>query len=206
MDLTDDLIEYICNPGLISIGARTITATTDTTNEAVLCKAMYETVRDAELRERIWGCTKKRDGIAVDATDPDYDWEHRYSIPSDCLYIIELENDAPFTPESEYILTDEKNSDDEINLLYIQKADVTSGTAVDAEIARFDSTLRLVLGLRLVATIAKNITKNRTEQAQAWEMYHMALEKAALANAYENRHGRENRTETESSWITSRLG
>lgn len=208
MDLTTDLINYICNPGLISIGARTITGTSDTSTEATNCAAMYETVRDAELRERIWGCTKKRDSLDYDSNfNPvDDDWDYRYALPDDYLYMIRLEYDKDFTVESGYILTNEKNSDDQINILYVQKADVTDTDEVNAEIARFDSTLRNVLGKRLVAEIAQSITDKRVKQEQAWMLYDKALEAAALANAYEDRHERENRTETESSWITSRLG
>ncbi len=252
MDLTDDLIAKIFNPGLISIGARKLTSTSDTSNEADLCKAMYEVVRDAELRERIWNCTKKRVALDVDATTPNDTWDYRYALPEDCLYVVGLEYDANFTIESGYILTNEQNLDSQINILYVQKANTsyaawvtstayvigdlviesdtnyvcieshTSGTFatdlaadkwelstiddVDTEVARFDSTLRNVLAKRLAAEISKVITKNRTEQEQAWGLYDKALDGAALANAYEDRHDRENRTETESSWITSRLG
>ncbi len=209
MNLTGELVSYICNPALISIGARLLTGATDTSNEADLCRAMYEQVRDAELRERIWNCTKKRDALTVDETEPNHDWDYRYALPDDCLYVIELEDDADFTVESGYILTNECNSDSEINILYVQKAAVAgegSEEAVNAEVARFDSTLRNVLAKRLGAELAKALTKHRTEQEQAWGLYDRALDGAALANAFEDRHDRENRTETESEWITSRQG
>lgn len=206
MELTNNLITYVCNPGLASIGARILTGTSDASNEAVLCKTLYEPVRDAELRERIWGCTKKRTALTADGTAPNHDWDYRYAVPSNCLYLIGLENDADYTIESGYILTNEKNSSNQINILYVQKADVSDSAAVDAELSRFDSTLRNVLAKRLVAEASKSITKKRSEQEQAWGLYDKALEAAALANAYENRHERENRLEPKSKWITSRLG
>lgn len=252
MDLTADLISYICNPGLISGGARTLTGVSDTSTEADLCKAMYETVRDSELRSKIWNCTKKRIALDVDGTTPNHQWDYRYEMPEDCLYIVELEDDKDFTIEGRWILTNESNSDDQINILYVQKADVnftawltstsysvgdyvindstnyvclvahTSGTFatdlaadywettdiedIDTEIARFDSNLRNVLGKRLFAEISKHLTEKRTEQEQAWGIYDKAIDEAVLANAFEDRHDRDNRTETESTWISSRRG
>ncbi len=252
MDLTEKLIQYICNPGLIGIGARIIESVDDTSNEADLCRAMYENVRDSELRERIWNCTRKQLTLDVDSETPTYKWDYRYLIPSDSLYIIELEDDRDFTIKSGYILTNEINSLNQINIEYVQKADLTytawvtgteysagalviessinylclvphtSGTFatdltaeyweisavddIDTELSRFDSTLKNVLAARLGAVLSKSLTKKRSEQEQAWSLYDMMLDKAFLANAYEDRHERENRKETESSWITSRRG
>jgi hypothetical protein len=252
MNLTANLITYICNPALVGIGARILTGITDTSNEADLCKAMYELVRNAELRERIWNCTRKQLPIDVEATEPVYDWSYKYAIPEDCLYIIELEGDKDFTVKSRFIYTDEKNSDDQINIEYVQRADTTytawvtstlysagayviqssmnykclvshtSGTFatdlaagkweistiddIDTEIARFDSSLKTVLAARLGAVLSKSLTKHKTEQDQAWQLYDFMLDKAFIANAYEDRHGIENGREDESSWITSRRG
>lgn len=252
MNLTADLITHICNPGLIGIGARRLEAITDTTNEADLCKAMYESVRDSELREHIWNCTRKQIAIDVEVSEPVYGWSYKYAIPEDCLYIIELENDADYTRKSGFIYTNEKNSLNQINIEYVQKADTsytawvtstlynagahvinsginykclvthTSGTFatdlaagdwelstiddIDTEIARFDSGLKAVLAARLGAVLSKLLTKHKSEQQQAWDLYEMMLDKACIANAYEDRHGTENGKESESSWITSRHG
>jgi len=206
MELTTDFINKIANPALIGIAARILTGTDDDSNQADLCKAMYETVRDTELRERIWNCTRKQIAIDVAVTEPVYKWSYKYAIPEDCLYIIELEDDKDFTIKSGFIYTNEKNADDQINIEYVQKADVEDTDELDLELDRFDAGLKRVMAARLGAELSKTLTDKPEDQVRAWNFYEMMLDKAALANAFEDRHDRVNRIKEESTWITSRLG
>ena len=111
MDLTTTLIEKIFNPALDRISAKSLTGITDTSDEAKKCKANYESVRNAELRERIWGCTKTRILLTVDSTAPiGDDWDYRYAEPTGSIYIISMADDDLFTIESGYILTNSSDS------------------------------------------------------------------------------------------------
>jgi hypothetical protein len=205
MDLTTTLIEKLFNPALDRISAKSLTGVSDTSNEADKCKANYESVRNSELRERIWGSTKKRALLTVDGASPIGDeWDYRYAEPTDSIYIINIQDDDLFTVESGYILSNTKDKNDQILVKYVQAADISSGSALDAEILRFDAGLLNVMIARMAATLALTISKKRSSREDAWILYERALNSAKLANAYEDRNERDERTEQESDWIISR--
>lgn len=206
MDLTETLIEKILNPALVSIAEPELTGVLDTATAATKCKTIYESVRDAELRERIWTCCKTGVLVTKDATDPDDPvWDYRYGIPTGAAYIIGLHEDEDFTIESGYILSNYTNEDDQVYVRYIQSADVSSGTAIDAEITRWDGGLRNVVIYRMGAFLATALKKRASSVERAFALYQEALDNAGLANAYEDRHDRHNRHDEDGSWIAGRF-
>ena len=189
MDLTQTLVEEICNPAIRSIGAKKIPPATPNANmtEVTLCQDLYKSVRDSEIRERIWSCTKKRATLTKEVTDPDYwDWEYQYALPTDCALVISLEYNYVYSIESGYIYTNAKDGDDQIDIKYVQFADTTSGTAVDTEIARFDFGLKNVLAKRLAAEMCPTIAP--AKEATAWVKYNDALASAMISNSFEDLH------------------
>lgn len=205
MDLTANLISKILDPALISIAEKELSGTSDTSNRATKCKKLYESVRNAELYERIWLCCRTLTTLTKDGTDPDHQiWDYRYALPSDSNYIISLENDEDFTVESGYILTNYTDSSDQTGVVYIQIADVSSTSAIDAELARWDAGLINVMIARMATALALSLKKQKSTREMAQSVYEDALDKAFMANAYEDRHERHNRDEQESSWTSCR--
>jgi len=206
MDLTATLIEKIFNPALVKIAEKVLTGVSDTSTQADKCKIVYELTRNTELRERIWNSTVKRVMITKDGTDPEYKWDYRYLEPSDSIYIISVKDDYDFTIESGYIKSDYTDSSNQLGVKYVQAADITSGTALDAEVTRWDTGLLNVMVCRVAAELAMVLKKKQSSQEKAWALYERALEKSAIANDFEDRHDRHNRNEEESSWVSCRGG
>lgn len=205
MDLTAILIAKIFNPALSSISAKSLTGITDTSTEAVKCKENYESVRNAETRERIWTCTKKTILIDVDATEPvDEIWDYRYLEPTDSNYLISLFGDDDFTIESGYILTNSIDVNDQVGARYVQIADIDTGSALDEEVTRWDSGLINVMILRMAATLSLALSKKSSTREGAWVLYDRGLNSSMLANDFEDRHDRVHRTEEETPWISKR--
>lgn len=77
----------VCNIALGRVGSRQQIDEfdTDTSAEAQLCRAFYETARDELLTSHPWSWATKRETLAELETDPPEDWEYAYALPSDCL-------------------------------------------------------------------------------------------------------------------------
>lgn len=205
MDLTQTLVDEICNPAIRSIGAKKIpTPTTDMT-EVTLCQDLYKTVRDSELRERVWACTKKRAAVTKEATDPDhYDWAYQYAFPSDCALLLSMEHNYLFAVESGFFYTNVTDGSDQIRVKYVQFADTTSGTAVDAEIARFDFGLKNVLISRLAIALTPTLAPRKKQEAEF--NYEKALNTAMISNCFEDLKDILDRTIDDPPCITERWG
>ena len=83
------------NVALRRIGAERITSLTDGTKNANVANDIYEEVRDDLLRSHPWNFATKRVKLAQSATDPVFEFDHAYPLPSDWLRTISVhDNDA----------------------------------------------------------------------------------------------------------------
>ncbi len=80
----------ICNQALSWLGANPIISLDDETNEARLCKANYEPLRDAVLEARAWTFAVKRIQFARLAQDPLYGFSAAFAIPTSVLTILQV--------------------------------------------------------------------------------------------------------------------
>lgn len=101
----------ICNRALSFIGAKRIGNITDTNSEnARVCNELWEMVVKEILAEHEWQCAIKRRSLAADAATPDGDeFDYQYTLPNDCLRVLEIfENEnAVWEIEGEMLLTSE---------------------------------------------------------------------------------------------------
>lgn len=140
----------ICNRALIRLGADTITAITENSKEGRLCNTVYDLVRKDLLRGHPWNFSIKRVILASSTTTPDFEYDYKYQIPSDCLRVLDVYlPSSEFKIEGSYILT----NDNTLSLIYI--SDVTDTT-------KFDSVFTSVLSLRVAIELCYNITGNST--------------------------------------------
>lgn len=84
----------VCNDALGQIGQGPITALDDGTTTANYCTRFYPTLRDGALQDHHWNFALKRQALAEDATAPVSGYAHQYTLPGDCLKVIEL-NGSP---------------------------------------------------------------------------------------------------------------
>lgn len=96
----------ICNAALVEIGAKTITALSDTSTEGQACAAKYFIARDAALRSHPWNFARKWQALNQLATaplallikpDPHFQssiiFTGAYQLPPDCIRVFRA---APF--------------------------------------------------------------------------------------------------------------
>lgn len=170
----------IANLALSRIGiARTISALTDSDQEAVTCNLWYAPLRDEVLTAYPWPFTQKYVTLGLVEEDPNDDWAYSYRYPSDCLIARRIvtgnRNEAvqpPFTVAHDstglLIYTDESDA----VLLY---------TATFTDAARFSATFASALAWRLAAEIASPLAQRDDYRERAMREYHWAISVAAAS-------------------------
>jgi hypothetical protein len=165
----------ICNNAIIKVGGKLITSLNDATNEAKVCRTLYEDVRNAVFREHPWNCITDRKVLNELSTTPEFGFDHQYQLPTDCVRVLTLNDERfplirngmvypgldqkRFRIEGRKILTDEG----EAKILYISKVDDPN---------QYDPLLLEAVATRLAAEIAYPVTRNASLVTQMWNNYH----------------------------------
>ena len=85
----------VANVALRLVGATAITSITDGSTNGNLLDDIYTEVRDDLLRSHPWNFATKRVQLAQISTDPTFEFDHAYALPSDWLRTISVhDNDA----------------------------------------------------------------------------------------------------------------
>lgn len=82
----------VMNRALTKLGDSRITSPTDDDEKAIVLNAMFDTLRDAELRAHNWNFAIKRDQIAALSSTPSYGFSYEYQLPGDCLRVLMLDD------------------------------------------------------------------------------------------------------------------
>ena len=184
----------ICNRALQKLGAERITSLTQNSVSARACNLAYEHVRDAELRSHTWNFSIKRAGLAADADVPAYGFDHKYTLPSDCLRL--LPNDyqegaysSDWKVEGRKILT---NDDAPLNIRYISR--ITDTTQYDALFIE-------ALACKMAMEMCEELTQSNSKRELAYKEYINTMRDARRMNAFENNPA-EQQTD---GWVTARI-
>ena len=132
----------ICNLALARIGCKRITSlATDSSNEAVKCRDLYISTRDALLRVHPWSFAITTVSLTPTTAVPvSKHWKYEYSLPSDFIRIV------PEGHRHHTLMGNTLFSNDSIFILeYVQR--VTDTTQYDA---LFVEVLALAMALALV--------------------------------------------------------
>jgi hypothetical protein len=92
----------ICNLALGHLGESPIESMDEDTAAARACALFYSPTRDAAIRAHRWNFAQERLALAQNEATPAFGWSYAYTLPGDCLRVVEL-NDT----EIGDVLTDE---------------------------------------------------------------------------------------------------
>src|SRR6266849_3505877 len=85
----------VINVGLIRIGTTPIVSLTDGSPSANAAGNIYDGLRDTLLASHPWNFATKRQNLAQSSTNPTFEFDHAYPLPSDWLRTISVhDNDA----------------------------------------------------------------------------------------------------------------
>lgn len=101
----------IANLALFKIGKKAILTLDDASDEARVCKLMYQTVLEGVLRSHKWRFAMKQAGpLAADVEAPTWRYQYRYPLPPDCLRVVRVNADEDgnsWEIQGQSILTDQ---------------------------------------------------------------------------------------------------
>jgi len=178
----------IANLALTKIGDLRITSLTDNTKPARELNAIYGMLRDKLQRTYNWRFCVKRANIAADVAVPTFGYSYQYTVPTDCLRIVQVGAYFPAPDLSdliggggqEYQLEGGKiltNSSGQMNLRYLSR--VTDPT-------QFDSSFDEAFSALLAYNVAEALTQSDAKKNAALRDYRLCLTEAVRANAIEN--------------------
>jgi hypothetical protein len=172
----------IANRALAKLGDKTIVSLTENSNQARALNECYVLVRQGELRRHPWHFAKKRAQLAADVTAPLFDFDYKFTLPSDCLRVlmpqetstsVQYDNRIDWKIEGRFILSNQAGP---LSITYL--ADVTDPN-------EFDAAFIDVFASRLAVETAHRLTGSSDKRKMAQEEYRAALLEARRANAFE---------------------
>jgi hypothetical protein len=179
----------ICNLALNEIGESQIIDLTEASKAARLCNLVYSDTRDAVLREHPWNFAIKRAELARLTTDPIFDFDAQFQLPSDCLRVIRTDDDLdPYRIEGERLLS----VNDSVKIEYISRVEDTT---------KFDPLFVETLSVRIGAKLAYNLSDNNTLTQLLEQKYR---DRVKQARSMDGQEGIPRSTDAD-LWINSRV-
>jgi hypothetical protein len=178
----------ICNLALTKLGSERILSLSDNNKQARTLSAIYDELRDDELRRHLWNFAMTRTSLPADAATPAWGFDFQYSLPAACLRLVQV-NDlflplgrsdysdilgVPFQLEGRKILTDLSAP---LKIRYLQRITDTN---------LHDPSFNNVLATRLAMEACEDITQSNTKKESLRGDYRDAIAAARSADALEN--------------------
>lgn len=179
----------IANRALDKLGAESIVALDEDSENARIINRAYEIVLDSMLRSHTWNCAKTRVVLAPLSTAPAFDFDYQFQLPADCLRPIFPPDVTDWSVEKGNVLL--TNDGSTLNLLYIS-------TLPDPN--DMDSCFIEAFASKLAVECCEKVTQSATKRKLAIEQYDDAMEVARKANAFESIPAQQDY----SSWIDAR--
>jgi hypothetical protein len=198
----------ICNLALVKLGQPRILSIADTSKQAQALLAVWDTLRDAELRKRRWSFSVKRANLTADVAVPVHGYGLAYSLPADCLRVLTISNYdigpdmsdysgrsyGPYAIEGRKIVTDASvlEVSGTLNLRYIARVE-------DSE--QWDAGFCEAFANKIAMEVCETVTGSTSKQQMLQQGYMMAVAEAKRANAIEQPPQRIN----DDTWVYARI-
>lgn len=185
----------ICNRALQILGAKSISALTDSTVQARACNLAYDIVRRSELRKRVWSFAIERESLAADSPAPTWGRQNSFTVPSNFLRLAEgypeqyygdgntvgvtVASTSTITGYRDWVIEKNKivtNDSAPLQIRFVY--DVTDTTL-------FDSTFSEALAAALGYELCEALTQSNSKKADCAAAYKTKIEEAKQANSIE---------------------
>lgn len=180
----------IANMALLRVGAEPIVSLSDDNNRARACNLAWPFVRQDVLRQHSWNCATIRATLPASATAPAWEFTARYSLPNDCLHVLEVDVTDDWRVENGFIVT---LGSGDLNIRYIKD---------ETDTEKYDPALVAVMYLRLAVEISSRINQSVRSKQLLLEEYLTALNEAMVADGQEQSPAEFE----EAGWLKARYG
>lgn len=175
----------ICNLALAELGATLIESLSERQKSAQYCKLIYETARDAVLRDHDWSFARSRQQLAL-LSDQYPGFSFAYQYPTNCLKDRSIWNDTDLLTETEkvpYEISSSKDNTHKVILTNHENA-ILIYTAKIKDPNVFDQSFIDALKYRLASDLAVPLKGDVGLKKSAFQMYqyYIGLAKANSAN------------------------
>lgn len=178
----------IANLALTKLGDLRITSLTDNTKPAREINAIYGMLRDKLQRTYNWRFCVKRASLAADVATPTFDYSFQYSLPADCLRVLQINayypapdlSDLISSGGQEYVIEAGKiltRSSGSLNLRYLSRI---------SDPTKFDVAFDEAFAALLAYNVCEALTQSDAKKNAALRDYRLCLTEAVRANAIEN--------------------
>ncbi len=183
-------VTKICNMAILHVGGSKISSINDNSVEATICEVHYEIARDKVLGDKDWTFATSRAEIAQNAVDPVFGYQGSFTLPSDCIRVIEAwdsaddmqfrdrNNPLEWEREENNISADAQGS---LFIRYIKRIETTS---------RFSAGFVDALHHYLAYLLAVPLAQNKGLQTDMMNLYLRSLKDAANADGLQGRSKR----------------
>lgn len=177
----------ISNAALNTLGATNITSLTEDSKAGRLINQRYELVRDAVFRSHNWNSLIKRSDLAQNAVSPTFGYTYQYTLPTDCLRVLEFSNGTLMYPQDNMT----SNSGGPVYVIEGRELLSDEGTVLIKYIARiedpnqYDTLLIDTLAARLAMEICYAITGSNAMISTTKALYDEKIKEARFVDATE---------------------
>lgn len=152
----------ICNSALIKLGQERISSLSESNKRARLCNEQYSKLRDSRLQSHYWNFAMARAQLSLVSGSPEFGFDYRYQLPTDCLKAVHLnDKTARFkVEENAYVHTNLV----EAELLYVKKVtDESKYSPMFRELLAYDIAIDLCTALTQKRTLKQDLIAERKE-------------------------------------------
>lgn len=197
-------VTSIANRAAQKLGtARLVNVATDNVKFSNAVNSCFEELRDEELSNKPWSFAMTRTTIPADDDPPDWGYGSAYTIPTNCLRIVQINDfqsalslvnyrsyvDSLYALEGGKILTDLPGP---LKIRYVQRI---------TDVSRFDNGFVEVLACRIAFETCEEMLQSPTKKQALAQEYRAALASAAQSNAIEKAP----EAPIDGSWLLARL-
>jgi hypothetical protein len=199
--IADDV--KIANLALTKIGAQRITSLLDNTESARTVYAVFDAVRDAELRRHNWRFSLKRAALPSLSETPAFGYAHAYQLPADCIKILSVGDYYPGYDFTEYRVAHDaeeyavegrtilSNDAAPLNLRYVSSSEDST---------QYDAAFVAALAARLAYEIVEALSQSRGKKEAVLQDYRLSITEAIRSNSIES----PTQQIPDDSWLLSR--
>lgn len=193
----------ICNRALTKLGSKRITDIAENSGSARIMTALWDTVRKAEIRKRLWAFALARTALPALSAAPAWGFSYAYQLPPDYLRIVQV-NDLFIDPN----MVDYRDNDD--SAYAIEQGQILTDFSAPLKIrylkdvtdpGAFDPTFVEAFASKLAYEAEEERTNSNQKRQLAAQDYKDALREAYKTNAIE----RPPQGFPDDSWILIRL-
>jgi len=173
----------IANRALTKLGEERILLLSDDTKPARTLNAMFDDVRDAELRRHRWRFAIARTSLSALVEAPAWGYTRQFPLPSDYLSLVQVgevyvrassKGQASWSVEGGRILT---NMEAPLKIRYVARVD---------NYGLYDPLFVEVLACKLALESCETLTQSNTKYQSVAEAYTFAVREAVRQSAIEN--------------------